>query len=114
MQQVEQMDPSQAQTVASTRRSQRVRMRKAVRIRWHENGTSPCHDTYTLSVSRFGCLLMSQQDFLPGTTVLVEHGGKTMVGKVSYSLKNHDTRRVELGIGFELDGSDFWELQFAD
>ena len=35
-----------------------------------------------------------------------------MNGRVVYSLKDHSTHLVEVGIAFDQDGAEFWQVVF--
>ncbi|MBI3661717.1 MAG: hypothetical protein HY234_01510 [Acidobacteria bacterium] len=100
-------------TAAPVRRSERVRTRVPVTLIWHEDQHRRYEASHTVSVSRFGCLVRSRYNLQPGTTVLIEHGDKFLLGKISYCLKDYATKVVELGIGFEEDGTEFWGMQFT-
>jgi hypothetical protein len=44
--------------------------------------------------------------------VRLEYGTRMILGVVRDSLLDYATRLVELGIGFEDDGSEFWGISF--
>ncbi len=67
---------------------------------------------YTISVSRFGCALHSRIFFQPGTRVRLEFAEKAIEGRVVDSLKDHSTKLVTLGVAFDHDSSELWQLGF--
>jgi hypothetical protein len=83
-----------------------------VTLTWHADMQRKQEETYTVSVSRFGCLVTSSKDLAVGTEIQMEYAGRTILGKISYKLKDYSRKQVELGIGFEDDGSDFWGMKF--
>lgn len=90
------------------RRSPRARVRIPVVLVWEENQCQHCERTFTLSVSRFGCTVHSHRFFEPGAGVRLEHDGKSIAGRVAYCLKDLSTKLVEVGLGFDQDGREFW------
>lgn len=94
------------------RRSPRVSARQPVVLSWQEDELEHVESTFTLSISRFGCALRSHRFFRPGTRVRLEHQGRTIEGRVVYSLKDHSTNLVEVGVGFDRDGGEFWQVEF--
>jgi|GEM_PF-7129486 len=87
------------------RRSPRVRVCIPALLLWEEK-----HQEHTLmvTVSRFGCAIQTHRFLEPGTTVRLECDGQVIPGRVVYSLKDGSTRLVEVGIGFDQDGREFW------
>ncbi len=90
------------------RRSPRVRVCIPVLLAWEENQREHREDMFTVTVSQFGCAVHSHRFFEPGTAVRLEHDGKTVAARVVYSLKDHSTKLVEVGVGFDQDGREFW------
>ncbi len=85
------------------RRSPRKRVGIPVLLVWEHR-----EHTFTVTVSRFGCALHCHRFLEPGTAVRLEHEGNTIEGRVVYSLQNHSTKLVEVGLGFDQDGREFW------
>lgn len=102
----------EASSPAPARRSERVRARIPVTLIWHEDQHRQYETSHTVTVSRFGCLVRCRCHLQPGTTILLEHGDKFLLGKVSYCLKDYAAKTTELGIGFEDDGEAFWGMRF--
>ncbi len=94
------------------RRSPRVSMSKPVVLSWKDDELEHVENVSTLSISRFGCSLRSHRFFQPGTRVRLDYAGRTIEGRVVYSLKDHSTNLVEVGVGFDQDGSEFWQVAF--
>ena len=90
------------------RRSPRVRVPILVLLVWEENQQEHREHTFTVTVSRFGCALHSHRFLEPETAVRLEHDGKTIGGRVVYSIKDHSIELVEVGLGFDQDGLEFW------
>jgi hypothetical protein len=95
------------------RRSVRLRERRPVVLSWGENELERKESVWTFSISRFGCGLHSNQFFHLGTRVRLEHAGRTAEGRVVHSLKDYSTKLVEVGVGFDQDGSEFWQVEFG-
>jgi hypothetical protein len=94
------------------RRSERLRAHVPVTLIWHEGEHRQLEQTHTVAVSRYGCKVLCRCSLPPGTTVRLEYRERMILGKISYSLRDFDTKLTELGIGFEDDGTDFWGLDF--
>ena len=90
------------------RRSPRFRERIPVLFMWEEREQEYQEHTFTVTVSRFGCALHSHRFFEPGTGVRLGREGKTIQGSVVYSLKDYSRKLVEVGVGFDEDGWEFW------
>jgi hypothetical protein len=88
-------------------------MRKPVVLSWKEGDSERVEGVLTTSVSRFGCGLRSRVFFQPGTRVRLDFAGKTMEGRVVHSLKDHSNNVVTIGVAFDQDGSEFWEVGFG-
>ena len=95
------------------RRSVRLPQRRPVVLCWQEDQLQRVESVYTFSISRFGCGLRSNRFFQPGTRLRLDHAGRTIEGRVVYSLKDHSTNLVEVGVGFDQDGSEFWQVEFG-
>ena len=95
------------------RRSARVPERKPVVLSWREDDLERVESVSTVSISRFGCTLRSHRFFQPGTRVRLDCAGQTIEGRVVYSLKDHSTYLLEVGVGFDQDGSEFWQMGFG-
>ncbi len=112
------LDDAQGTTTITTqpqsfrRRSPRVLVFKPVVLSWQESELERVESTFTLSISRFGCSLRSHRLLRPGTPVRLAYAGRTIEGRVVYSLKDHSTNLVEVGVGFDQDGSEFWRMVF--
>jgi len=91
------------------RHSPRFRERIPVLFMWEENEEEQREHTFTITVSRFGCALHSRRFFEPGTGVRLGGEGKTIQGSVVYSLKDYSRKLVEVGVGFDEDGWEFWK-----
>ncbi len=94
------------------RRSERPRVRKAVTLCWLENGEECRESTHTLTISLFGCALENNGHLRPNTPVRLLHEGKVIEGQVIYNLKDSTKNFIEVGIGFEAEGAEFWQYQF--
>ncbi len=94
------------------RRSPRVSTSKPVVLSWKDDELEHVENVSTLSVSRFGCSLRSHRFLQPGTRVRLDYAGRTIEGRVVYSLTDHSTNLVEVGVGFDQDGSEFWQVAF--
>ncbi len=88
--------------------SPRFRERIPVLFLWEENEQEHWEHTFTVTVSRFGCALHSHRFFEPGTGVRLGREGKTIQRTVLYSLKDYSRKLVEVGVGFDEDGWEFW------
>jgi len=64
--------------------------------------------TFTLSVSWFGCAIRSYKFFRPGTQVRLQREGAAIEARVVYSLWDHQTNLVEVGLAWDQDGREFW------
>jgi PilZ domain. len=90
------------------RRCPRYRVRHEVFLSWAEGENRHRERTFTMSISQFGCSVYSFRALRPGTRVTIERQGESREGKVAYALVDHSTKRVEIGIGFDLDASPMW------
>ena len=82
-------------------------MRIPVLLLWKEGQREHREHTFTLIVSWFGCLVSSHNYFPPGTRVRLQHDGKTLHARVIYSLMDHSTSLVEVGLEFDRDAREF-------
>ncbi len=94
------------------RRSERIRAHVPVTLIWHQEDHRQTERTYTVAVSRYGCKVLCRCSLPLGSTVRLEYRDRMILGKVSYCLRDFDTKLVELAIGFEDDGTDFWGVDF--
>ncbi len=85
-------------------------MHLPVLLLWEEGGHEHCEHTFTLNLSWFGCAVRSHKFFSPGTRVRLQRQDKTVEARVAYSLWDHATNIVEVGLGFDHDGRDFWGI----
>ena len=110
----EMSEPANAtqEAAAERRRSARIHVRRAICLRWQQDGAAHEEATHTLCISRYGCGVACAQQVPPGTavTLALEHG--THNGTVSYVMKNAAENFFELGIAFAEDGSAFWGVEF--
>ena len=104
--------PNATQSPSLRRRSHRVSASKPLVLTWQEGQSELVESTFTFYISRFGCSLQSHRFFEPGTRVRLDYAGRTIEGRVAYSLKDHSTNLVEVGVGFDQDGSEFWQVVF--
>jgi len=93
------------------RRSARVPAQKPVSFSWKEVDTEQRRTTLSFALSRFGCGLYSLRFFKPGTRLMVSYGGKTIEGAVAYCQENRPAELFEVGVGFDRDGHDFWDVE---
>lgn len=75
-----------------------------------ENQLEHREQTFTFSVSWFGCAVHSYKFFRPGTEVRVEHKDAAMEGRVVYSLWDHSTNLIEVGLAWDQDAREFWGI----
>jgi hypothetical protein len=94
------------------RRSARIPVRKPVVLSWQERESERVEAVFTTTISRFGCALHSRMFFRPGTRVRLDFAEKTIEGRVVHSLKDHSTNLVAIGLAFDQDGSEFWQVGF--
>jgi hypothetical protein len=87
-------------------------MRKPVVLSWQEGETERVEAVFTSSISRFGCALHTRMFFQPGTRVRLDFAEKTIKGRVVHSLKDHSTNLVTIGVAFDQNGSEFWQVGF--
>jgi hypothetical protein len=93
------------------RRSPRIARRIPVLLVWKgEDQQEHREKTFTFSVSWFGCAVRSYKFFRPGTQVQLHHESAVMEARVVYSLWDHQTNLVEVGLAWEQDGREFWGI----
>jgi PilZ domain len=94
------------------RRSARIPVRKSVQISWQKNGSEQVADAFTFSISRNGCGLYSEMFLLPGAGLKLSISRRSISGRVVHTLKDHSTNLVTMGVAFDEDASDFWQVGF--
>ncbi len=93
------------------RRSPRLRARIPVLLVWKEQDRQEHREqTFTLSVSWYGCAIRSYKFFRPGTEVRLQREGEAMEARVAYSLWDHSTNLVEVGLAWDEDRREFWGI----
>lgn len=106
------MNTTEEGTPSKARRSERIFAHLPVTLIWHEHGHRQVEHTYTVAVSRFGCMVLCRSTLPPATPLRLEYNKRIILGKISYALKDYATQLTELGVGFEDDGTDFWGVKF--
>ena len=104
--------PTDASPSIERRRSARIPMRHPVVRFWQSGETKRVEATFTTAISRFGCDLHSRMFFPPGTRVKLEFTDKSIEGRVDHSLKDHSTNWVSMGLTFDRDAGEFWQVAF--
>ena len=94
------------------RRSERPKLRKAITLCWQEGGKERSEETYTISISLFGCSVENSGHLKPNSTVRTQHEGRGINGKIIYNLKDSSKPFIEVGIGFEIEAEQFWGYTF--
>ncbi len=94
------------------RRSDRIPLRRAVSLHWQERGAACAENTYTLTISLYGCAIANGSHLRPGAEIRVRRDGREMAGRVVYNLKDSSKEYIELGIGFDAPGDEFWDYAF--
>lgn len=87
-------------------------MRRPVVLSWQDGECERVEAVFTSNISRFGCALYTRTFFQPGSRVTLEFAGKTAHGRVVHSLKDHSTNVVTIGVAFDGDGTEYWNLGF--
>jgi hypothetical protein len=87
-------------------------MRKSVEISWQESGSERLAAAFTFSISRNGCGLHSEMFLLPGAGLKLTIASRSIRGRVVHTLKDHSTNVVTMGVAFDEDASDFWQVGF--
>ncbi len=85
-------------------------MRIPLLLLWEENQQQHRERTFTVTLSWFGCSVHSHKFFQPGTRVQLQRDDKTMDARVVHSLWDHSTNLVEVGLAFDQDGREFWQI----
>ncbi len=75
---------------------------------WEEGGHERREHTLTFTLSWFGCAVHSHKFFSPGTRVRLQRQDKTVEARIVYSLWDHATNIVEVGLAFDQDSREFW------
>jgi hypothetical protein len=96
--------------ITEKRRSPRVSMRLPVVLLWEEGEQQHEEHTFTTNLSWYGCAVYSHRFFQPKTPVRVLYGKKMIEAQTVFSLEDHSTNLVEVGIDFGRDSSDFWGI----
>lgn len=104
--------PKESHAPAEKRRSARIPMRIPVVLSWQDCGTACIAGAYTFTISRFGCALHSELFLLPGRRLTLRIAKNTIAGRVVHTLKDHSTSLVTIGVAFDQDGTDFWQVDF--
>jgi len=96
--------------IASKRRSSRVHVHLPLLLLWKDDQGEHREPTFTLTVSWFGCAVHSRNFFRPKSRVRLQREAHTMEAQVVYSLKDHATDIVEVGLKLDRDGREFWGI----
>lgn len=96
--------------ISEKRRSPRVSMRLPVLLLWEEGEESHKERTFTTNLSWYGCAVHSHKFFPPKTPVRLCYGDRTVEARTVFSLEDHSTNLVEVGIDFGQQCSDFWGI----
>lgn len=105
-------DHEQAESLRSfteRRRSPRIRACDHVLLIWEESQQKHQERAFTISISRFGCTLLSHRFFRPGAHARLKRNDKIIAARVAYCLPDRLTNLIEVGLEFDPDGQDFWE-----
>lgn len=94
------------------RRSARIPMRIPVVLSWQDCGNAQVAEVNTFTISRFGCALHSELFLLPGTLLKLRIAKKSIAGRVVHTLKDHSTNLVTIGVAFDEDATNFWQVDF--
>jgi hypothetical protein len=97
---------------AGRRRSPRISIRLPGVLSWRQGETETVEAVFTASIGRFGCSLRSRTFLRPGTRVKLDFAEKSIEGRVTHSLKDHSNNLVTIGVAFDQDGREFWQLGF--
>jgi hypothetical protein len=100
---------------ARRRRSPRIANRQPQPgvLSWREGNTETVEPVLATTISRFGCALRSRAFLRPGTRVRLDFSQKSIEGRVAYSLKDHSNNLVTMGVAYDHDGGELWQLGFA-
>ena len=96
--------------ITEKRRSPRISMRLPVVLFWEEGGQEHEEHTFTTNLSWYGCAVHSHRFFPPKTPVRLVYEKKTVEAQTVFSLEDHSTNLVEVGIDFGRDCSDIWGI----
>jgi len=99
-------------SLTGQRRSPRAHVRMPLRAAWRENGREHTEEVFTLTISKFGCAVLSETFFRLGCLVQLrnERENKVVDAHVVYCIQDYETRIVEVGMEFEEDDANFWEI----
>jgi hypothetical protein len=98
---------------ARSRRSPRISIRQPGVLSWRDGEIVTVEAAFATSISRFGCALRSPAFLRPGTHVRLDFAPKSIEGRVVYSLKDYSNNLVTIGVAFDQDGGEFWQLGFG-
>jgi hypothetical protein len=86
-----------------------------VALIWVQEGNVHRETTHTVSVSKYGCAVISHREFPLGTELQLENvtGGQIVPSRVVYTLKDFSTNMVEVGLSFLEDRPNFWGIAFV-
>ena len=85
-------------------------MQIPVLLLWEKDGQEHREDTFTLTVSWFGCSVYSHNFFRTNSRVRLQRDSDTMEAQVVYSLKDRSANLVELRLEFDQDAREFWGI----
>jgi hypothetical protein len=92
------------------RRNPRIQMQIPVLLWWEEGQEEHQEHSFTVSISWFGCAVYSHKYFGPGSRVRVQRDTKSIEARVVYSCRSPLTSSIEVGLEFDQDGREFWEI----
>jgi hypothetical protein len=75
-----------------------------------ENGTERAEHVCTLTIGWYGCSIHARTPLAPGANVQLGHNGKAIDASVVYCLRDYSRDVVEVGLAFDRDGRDFWNI----
>ena len=85
-------------------------MQIPVLLCWREGQEEHEEHSFTVSLSWFGCAVSSRKYFSPGSRVRVRRDAKIMEARVVYCHRSLLTSQIDVGLEFEQDGREFWEI----
>lgn len=94
----------------TNRRSPRIQMQIPVLLCWAEGQEEHQENSFTVSISWFGCAVYGHKYFGPGSRVRVQRDTKSMEARVVYSHRSLLAGSIEVGLEFDQDGRDFWGI----
>jgi hypothetical protein len=104
--------PSTLDPFAEKRRSRRYSVQIPGVVSWMDGGTERVENVFTTSISKYGCALRTGTFHKPGTRLRLEFSGKSIEGKAVHALKDHSNNMVTVGVAFEENGRNFWQVGF--